>query len=162
VAIEGRDPRLRRRFIWHMFHARPGGGASSAGDGWAASGEWQTVGGLKFGSIEVAEARFPLFFDQHEYRPGSGGAGRHGGGDGSEMWLRIETDGPATANTAGDGVRHGARGMLGADDGAVHDYTLHTPDGSIRPLRTKEVGIPVPSGSRLHVLSGGGGGWGKP
>ncbi len=161
VAIEGADRRTGRRFIWHMFHARPGGGASSAGDGWPCAGEWHTVGGIKFGSIEVAEARFPLFFEQHEFREGSGGSGRHRGGDGGEMWLRIEAEGSAVANTAGDGIRHGARGMLGGADGAVHRYTLHTPDGAARPLGTKEVGIPVPGSSRLHVLAGGGGGWGR-
>ncbi len=160
VAIEGRDGRTGRRFIWHLFHARPGGGASSGGDGWHGSGEWHTVGGLKFGSIEVAEARFPLLFEQHEYRIGSGGAGKFSGGDGGELWLRIETDGPAQANTAGDGVRHGARGMVGGADGAVHRYSLHAPDGGVRDLKTKEVGILVSPGSRLHVLSGGGGGWG--
>ena len=40
IAIQGTDPRNGRSFIWHMFHARPGGGASSAGDGWPAGGEW--------------------------------------------------------------------------------------------------------------------------
>jgi len=162
VAIEGRDGRTGRRFIWHMFHARPGGGASANGDGWPTAGEWHTCGGLKFGSIEQAEARFPLFFEHHEFRLGSGGAGAHRGGDGGEMWLRIESDGAAVANTAGDGVRHGARGMLGGEDGAVHRYVLHPPAGPARELRTKEIGIPVPSGSRLHVLAGGGGGWGRP
>ena len=38
IAIQGADPRNGRSFIWHMFHARPGGGASSAGDGWPAGG----------------------------------------------------------------------------------------------------------------------------
>src|SRR5512145_3200930 len=38
IAIQGHDPRNGRPFIWHMFHARPGGGASSAGDGWASAG----------------------------------------------------------------------------------------------------------------------------
>ena len=159
VAIEGTDPRTQRRFIWHMFHARPGGGASANGDGWPNAGEWHTVGGLKFGSIEVAEARFPLHFEHHEFNPGSGGAGRHRGGDGGAMWLRVEA--PATANTAGDGLRYGARGMLGGADGKVHRYTLHRPDGSERPLGSKEVGIDVPDGSRLHILAGGGGGWGR-
>ncbi len=162
VAIEGKDRRTGRRFIWHMFHARPGGGASIAGDGWHGSGEWHSVGGLKFGSIEMAEARFPLFFEHHEYRLGSGGAGKYHGGDGGEMWLRIDAEGLSRANTAGDGVRYGARGMLGGKDGAPHRYVLHAPDGTERVLRTKEVGIPVPSGSRLHVLAGGGGGWGAP
>ena len=160
VAIEGCDGRTGQRFIWHLFHARPGGGASSAGDGWHGSGEWHTVGGLKFGSVEVAEARFPLVFEQHEFRAGSGGNGKYRGGDGGELWLRVETDGPALANTAGDGVHHGARGMLGGGDGATHRYTLQAPDGTVRVLRTKEVGVVVAPGSRLHVLSGGGGGWG--
>ncbi len=160
VALEGRDPRNGRRFIWHLFHARPGGGASSAGDGWNGAGEWHSVGGIKFGSVEVAETRFPLFFEHHEFRAGSGGDGGHRGGDGGELVLRIEAAGTARANTAGDGVRHGARGMLGGDDGAPHRYTLHAPEQAPRELRTKEAGVAVPSGSRLHVLSGGGGGWG--
>jgi len=162
VALTGRDGRSGRRFIWHMFQARPGGGASAAGDGWSGAGEWHSVGGIKFGSIEVTEARFPLFVAHHEFREGSGGAGRHRGGDGGEMRLRVETDGPAVANTAGEGVRHGARGMLGGADGAPHVYTLEIPGAPPRQLRTKEVGIAVPPGTWLHVLAGGGGGWGTP
>src|SRR3954454_21848466 len=119
IAIQGEDPRNGRNFIWHMFQARPGGGASSGGDGWSSIGEWHTVGGIKFGSIEVAEVRFPLHFRHHEFRPNSGGgAGKHRGGLGVSLDLRVETAGPARGNTAGDGVRHGACGMLGGDDGA--------------------------------------------
>ena len=33
IAIQGEDPRTGRQFIWHLFQARPGGGASSGGDG---------------------------------------------------------------------------------------------------------------------------------
>ena len=60
IAIQGMDPRSGRPFIWHMFHARPGGGASPAGDGWPTAGEGQAAGGIKFGSVEVTEVRFPL------------------------------------------------------------------------------------------------------
>ena len=35
-------------------------------------GEGQAAGGIKFGSVEVTEVRFPLFFAQHEFRPGFG------------------------------------------------------------------------------------------
>ena len=160
VALEGRNPRTGRRFIWHMFQARPGGGASAAGDGWPAAGEWHSVGGIKFGSIEVAESRFPLHFEHHEFRKHSGGGGRHRGGDGGELVLRLDTDEPVLANTAGEGVRHGARGMLGGQDGAPHCYTLEVHGAAPRVLRTKETGIVMPPGSRLHVLAGGGGGWG--
>lgn len=163
LAIKGRDARRPdRSFVWHLFHARPGGGGSSKGDGWSSAGEWHSAGGLKFGSVEMAEARFPLFFAKHEFRPGSAGDGTYRGGLGGELELRLETDGPAVANTAGDGVRHGAAGMLGGHDGAPHHYTLNRADGTSRDLRTKEVGIPLAPGDVLHVRAGGGGGWGPP
>jgi N-methylhydantoinase B len=162
IAITGRDPRNDRKFIWHMFHARPGGGGSAAGDGWSTIGEWHSAGGIKFGSIEVAETRFPLFFETHEYRPGSAGDGKFRGGYGGDMRLRVETAEQAVANTAGEGVIHGARGILGGRDGAPHDYTLLAPGAASRKLRSKEVGIAVPAGSVFHVLSGGGGGYGNP
>ena len=82
MAIQGVDPRTEKPFIWHLFQARPGGGGSSAGDGWPGAGEWQAAGGIKFGSIEVHEVRFPLHFRRHEFRPDSGGDGRYRGGPG--------------------------------------------------------------------------------
>jgi N-methylhydantoinase B len=81
---------------------------------------------------------------------------------GGDMRLRVETDGPARANTAGEGVVHGSRGVLGGKDGAPHDYTLLAPDAQPRKLKSKEVGVVIPSGSVIHVLSSGGGGWGDP
>ena len=163
VAIKGSDARRPgRSFVWHLFHARPGGGGSSQGDGWSSAGEWHSAGGLKFGSVEMAEARFPLYFAKHEFRPGSAGDGTYRGGLGGELVMRLETDGPAVANTAGDGVRYGAAGMLGGKDAAPHHYTLNRADGTSRDLRTKEVGIPLAPGDTLHVRAGGGGGWGPP
>jgi N-methylhydantoinase B len=162
IALNGTDPRTGRRFIWHMFQARPGGGGSMAGDGYSTIGEWHSAGGIKFGSIEVAETRFPLVFETHEYRLGSGGAGQYRGGAGGDMRLRVEAAGASMANTAGEGVVHGARGINGGRDGAPHDYTLLTPGAAPRKLKSKEINVPVPAGSVIHVLSGGGGGWGDP
>lgn len=162
IAIQGEDPRTGREFIWHMFQARPGGGASSGGDGWSSIGEWHTVGGIKFGSIEVAEARFPLHFRHHEFRADSGGNGRFRGGLGVALDLVVETAKPALANTAGDGVRHGACGMLGGEDGAPHHYRLISANRPPRVLRTKEVGIEIQPGDYFEVRSSGGGGWGPP
>src|SRR5216683_3282854 len=161
IAIQGRDPRNGRPFIWHFFQARPGGGASAAGDGWPGGGEWQAAGGIKFGSLEVTEVRFPLFFHRHEFRPDSGGRGRYRGGTGGVLDLVVETDEPALANTAGDGVRHGACGMAGGEDGAPHRYRLLS-KGKARELQTKELGIVVKPGDVFMVESGGGGGWGDP
>ena len=162
IAIKGKDPRNGKTFIWHMFHARPGAGASPGGDGWHTAGEWHSAGGLKFGSVEVAEVRFPLFFRRHEFRPDSGGEGTHRGGCGAEMEMVVECDGPAVANTAGDGLRYGARGIHGGKDGAPHHYVQVDARGRATDLKSKEVGIPVQPGDVFHVQSGGGGGWGDP
>lgn len=162
IAIKGEDPRTGKGFIWHLFQARPGGGGSIAGDGYNAVGEWHSAGGIKFGSIEVAEVRFPFLFLHHEYRPDSGGPGQYRGGTGADLEMVIETGKTAVGNTAGDGVRHGARGMLGGNDGAPHHYLLRHADGRERELKTKEVGIEILPGDTLVVHSGGGGGWGDP
>lgn len=161
IAIKGTNPRTRRQFIWHMFHARPGGGASVAGDGWNGVGEGQAAGGIKFGSVEVAETRFPLFFEHHEFRPDSAGLGKYRGGTGAVLRLRVETDEPAVANTAGDGVRHGPYGILGGTDGLPHHYRLVLSRNE-RTLKTKEVGIEVTPGAVFVIESGGGGGYGPP
>ena len=160
IAIQGTDPRNDRSFFWHMFHAHLGGGASSAGDGWPAGGEWQAAGGIKFGSVEVAEVRFPLYFRRHELRADSGGDGRYCGGPGCELVL--ETDGLAVGNTAGDGVKHPACGMNGGHDALPHHYTLQSRARRTPELKTKEAGIELRPGDVIHVRSGGGGGWGDP
>src|SRR6202048_4290422 len=162
IAIQGEDPRAGRNFIWHMFQARPGGGASSGGDGWSSIGEWHTVGGIKFGSIEVAEGRFPLHFRHHELREHTGGAGQFRGGLGVALDLVLETEKPARANTAGGGARHGPCGMLGGEDGVPHEYRLISSDRAPRVLRTKEVGIEIRPNDCLEVRASGGGGWGPP
>jgi N-methylhydantoinase B len=162
IAIQGKDPRNGRPFIWHMFHARPGGGASPAGDGWPTAGEGQAAGGIKFGSVEVTEVRFPLFFARHEFRPDSGGDGRFRGGPGSILELHAEVAEPARANTAGDGTRHAPYGILGGLDGLPHRYRLRSRGRRDRVLRTKEVGIVVRPGDIFLVESGGGGGYGDP
>src|SRR5215471_16572672 len=162
IAIQGKDPRNGRPFIWHMFHARPGGGASPVGDGWPTAGEGQAAGGIKFGSVEVTEVRFPLFFARHEFRPDSGGDGRYRGGPGSVLELHVETREPALANTAGDGVRYPPYGILEGQDGLPHRYRLRSRGRPDRVLKTKEVGILVRPGDVFVVESGGGGGYGDP
>ncbi len=162
IAIKGEDPRTGKSFIWHMFQARPGAGASSGGDGWHTAGEWHSTGGLKFGSIEVAESRFPLFFKRHEFRPNSGGDGQFRGGSGAVMEMVVETGTDCVANTAGEGARHGSCGLVGGADSAPHRYTLRSKRRPVRVLKTKEEGIPVRAGDVFVVESAGGGGWGDP
>jgi len=159
VAIRGINPRTGQSFIWHMFHARPGGGAWAGGDGFPGGGEIEAAGGIKFPSVEGTETRFPLFIRRHEFRADSGGAGQFRGGVGSILEMRVETATRAVANTAGDGVRHAPHGLFGGQEGMVHHYRLISRGGT-RFLRTKEVGIPVFPGDTFLVESSGGGGYG--
>jgi N-methylhydantoinase B len=161
IAIQGTDPRTKKQFIWHLFHARGGGGASAAGDGWPTAGEGQAAGGIKFGSVEVTEARFPLFLEHHEFRPDSGGAGRFRGGVGSVLKMRVQITEPASANTAGDGIRHAPYGLFRGKDGLPHRYRLLS-GRRTRFLKTKEVGVPVLPGDVFFIEASGGGGYGDP
>lgn len=162
IAIQGHNPKSGRNFIWHLFHARPGGGASSAGDGWHSGGEWTTVGGLRFASIELTEARYPLHFRRHELEAGTGGGGKYRGGLGTHLDLELLIDRPAVANTAGDGTTYSPPGILGGENGHPHRYMLKRADGSETALKTKDVGINLAPGDVLEIHSSGGGGWGSP
>ena len=160
-AITGSDPRTGRRFIWHFFLARGGGGASQGVDGWSNVGEVNVAGGIRSPSIEVTEERFPFFIERHELRPDSGGVGAWRGGLGAVCDLVYEGEGPALLNTAGDGVVVPPFGLFGATDGLPHHYKIVS-NGSERILGSKEVGVVVNPGDHIICLSSGGGGYGQP
>ena len=69
------------------------------------------------------------------------------------------TGGSCACAGPGDGVRYGARGILGGADGLPHRY-IHHGSGGGRVLPSKLVGIAVEPGDVFEVLSGGG--WGDP
>ena len=160
-AITGSDPRTGRRFIWHFFLARGGGGASSGFDGWSNVGEINVAGGIRSPSIEVTEERFPFFIERHELRPDSGGVGAWRGGLGAVCDLVYEGEGPALLNTAGDGVVVPPFGLFGATDGLPHHYMIVSNSGE-RVLGSKEVEVVVNPGDHIVCLSSGGGGYGQP
>ncbi len=160
-AITGSDPRTGRRFIWHFFLARGGGGASQGYDGWTGVGEVNVAGGIRSPSIEVTEERFPFFIRTHELRAGSGGAGEWRGGLGAVCDLVYEGLGPALLNTAGDGVIVPPFGLFGAEPGLPHLYKVVS-NGTDRVLGSKETGVTVAPGDRIVCLSSGGGGFGDP
>ena len=112
--------------------------------------------------MELAEARFPLHFDKHEFRQDSAGDGQFRGGAGVDLELTVETDKPALANTAGDGIKYGSRGMVGGQDSKPHEYSLRKQDGTARQLKTKEISVNVDPGDKFIIRSAGGGGWGDP
>ncbi len=160
-AITGTDPRTGRRFIWHFFFARGGGGASRGFEGWPNVGEINVAGGIRSPSIEVTEERFPFYVRRHELRPDSAGDGTWRGGLGAICDMVYEGADTARLNTAGDGVVVPPFGLFGGQPGKPHIYSLIS-NGVERVLGSKETGVLVNPGDRILCLSSGGGGYGDP
>ncbi len=106
---------------------------------------------------EVLEHRFPVRLESHRIRKGSGGAGRHRGGDGAMRRIRFLE--PMTASILSNGRRHGAFGMAGGQPGAVGVNRVERADGRIEPL--DHIGsAQMQAGDVFVVETPGGGGWG--
>jgi N-methylhydantoinase B len=102
--------------------------------------------------IEALEREFPLRVCRYELRRGSGGAGRHRGGDG--VVRELEALEEMSFSLIGERRRHGPRGASGGAAGAPGRDLLDD-----RPLPGKITGTLHP-GQRLRVETPGGGGFG--
>ncbi|HZE90586.1 MAG TPA: hydantoinase B/oxoprolinase family protein, partial [Rhizobacter sp.] len=108
---------------------------------------------------EVLEFRFPVRLDSYEIRPGSGGAGRHRGGDGGVRRLRFLE--PMTASILSNGRTQGAFGMAGGAAGAVGVNRVERADGSTQTLG--HIGsLTLQAGDVFVIETPGGGGYGPP
>ncbi len=103
--------------------------------------------------IEVIESRFPVRVTEYALRRGSGGLGRHFGGDGLVREFQFLQ--PAQVTLLTERRTHCAWGLNGGDPGQVGSNTL---DG--RPLAGKQ-SLRVSPGQRLRIETPGGGGWGR-
>ncbi len=137
---------------WTYYETVGGGqGASSLAPG--ASGVHVGMSNTLNTPIEALELEFPLRVERYELREGSGGAGRHRGGDGIVRSFRVL--GPATLSLLTDRRRHAPRGADGGGPGARGENRLN---GELLPAKaTRE----LPGGDAVTVATPGGGGWGR-
>ena len=157
VLFSGPNPRTGEDFVVGEATA-VGWGAYQGGDG--TNGLINYGGGdLKNIPVEVMESRYPIRVHQYSVWPDSGGRGRWRGGLGVLRDYEVLAD-DITVSTWFERTRTPAWGLFGGEDGAATDVTL-TVDGETVPL-LKANQIPAPKGSRLHVATGGGGGYGVP
>jgi N-methylhydantoinase B len=103
--------------------------------------------------IEALESELPLRVTELSVRRGSGGAGRHRGGDG--IVRELEPLEPMRYTLLAERRRHRPRGREGGEPGAPGDDSL---DGS--PVAGKSAGELRP-GQRLRIETPGGGGYGR-
>jgi N-methylhydantoinase B len=136
---------------WAYYETLGGGqGASSIGPG--DSGVHVGMSNTLNTPIESLEIEFPLRVERYELRRGSGGDGRHAGGDGLERAIRVLA--PATLNILSDRRRHRPEGRHGGSAGALGENMLN---GELLPAKTSRCLTP---NDLICIRTPGGGGWG--
>jgi 5-oxoprolinase (ATP-hydrolysing) len=143
----------------HQYYETIAGG-SGAGPGFDGTSVVQThMTNSRLTDPEVLELRYPVRLDAFEIRRGSGGAGRHRGGDGAVRRVRFLA--PMTASILSNGRRHGAFGLAGGAPGAPGVNRVERADGRVEVLG--HVGsAEMHPGDVFVVETPGGGGWGTP
>ena len=109
--------------------------------------------------IEALHTHYPFRVNTYTLRRGSGGDGRHRGGDGIHREITFEAT--ATLSLMGERRRNPPWGLAGGSPGAVGEDWLVRSGGERERLPGK-VTVDVEAGDRLVVLTPGGGGWGTP
>ena len=136
---------------WTYYETLGGGqGASAHGPG--PSGVHVGMSNTLNTPIEALELETPLRVERYELLEGSGGAGRHRGGDGLVRAIRVLE--PATLSLLTDRRRHAPRGLAGGRPGRLGRNLV---DGEpVPPKTTRE----LEAGAVVTVETPGGGGWG--
>lgn len=107
---------------------------------------------------EAMELAYPIRVWRAELRRGSGGAGRHPGGDGVIREVEALTD--ATLTLITERRARGPWGLAGGEAGAPGRNVLVHADGREDELAAKGT-WPLRQGERIRVETPGGGGWGS-
>lgn len=136
-----------------MFFVNGGQGASAVKDGISCISFPSNMSNTP---IEVLENTAPVEIEEKQLRAGSGGRGRHKGGMGQQVAVRIKSQGPATIAFLADRTKYPAFGLEGGTEGALGSITLNG-----RPLDPKRIHVVQP-GDLVVLSTPGGGGFGEP
>ena len=154
LTVGGRDPRTGREFAYYETVAG-GMGARPTADG--VSGVHTHMTNSLNTPAEALEYAYPLRVRAYRLRRGSGGGGRHRGGDG--VVREIETLVPARLSLLSDRRARGPYGLDGGCDGQPGR------DSVIRGTRTLKLDAKgsrdLKPGDRIRIETPGGGGHGK-
>ncbi|MEN8107627.1 MAG: hydantoinase B/oxoprolinase family protein [Pseudomonadota bacterium] len=138
---------------WDYYETLAGGmGAGSRYDGLSAVHSHMT--NTLNTPVEVLEMNFPVRLQRYQLRTGSGGQGKHRGGDG--LLREYEFLEPATVTLLTERRRSRPWGLAGGGPGQPGENLL---DGEHVPAKA---GFTITTGQRLTMATPGGGGWGVP
>lgn len=143
----------------HQYYETVCGG-SGAGPGFDGADAVQThMTNSRLTDPEVLESRFPVLVEAFSVRRGSGGAGRHHGGDGAVRRIRFRA--PMTAAILSNHRAAGPRGLQGGRDGMAGVNRIERADGRAEILPAT-VRADMAPGDVFVIETPGGGGFGKP
>ena len=161
IAIQGEDPRTGRNFIWHMFQARPGGGASAA-----ATVIRRSANGTPSAASNSAASKSPkcafrstsVSTNSARARPAMANIAAASASPLIWCWNREACEGQHRGRRrAPRCLRHARRRRREAAP-----LSAVVRGREPRVLSTKEIGIELRPGDCLEIRSSGGGGWGPP
>jgi N-methylhydantoinase B len=154
LTIGGIDSRTNQEFAYYETVAG-GMGARPHSDGMSAVHTHMT-NSLNT-PAEALEYAYPLRVRAYRIRKGSGGRGKHLGGDG--VVREIETLVPARMSLLSDRRRRPPYGLDGGEDGSTgRDHIIHR--GRARAIASKG-SWQLEAGDRVRIETPGGGGYGK-
>ncbi|CAK0741638.1 hypothetical protein CVIRNUC_001340 [Coccomyxa viridis] len=134
-------------------------GGAGAGPDWdGRSGVHTHMTNTRITDPEILERRYPVVLREFSLRPGSGGPGRHRGGDG--VIREIEFLRPMTACILSERRAVRPFGILGGGAALAGVNLLMTLDGRQVSLGGKNA-VQLKGGERLRILTPGGGGYGQ-
>ena len=138
---------------WTFYETLGGGqGASARGPG--PDAVHVGMSNTRNTPIESLERAYPIIIEHYAIRRGSGGAGRHRGGDGVIRAYRVMQ--PCTVTLLTERRLRAPRGAAGGADGATGENLLNG-----EPLAAK-CRRELRPGDVLELRTPGGGGWGTP
>jgi len=155
LVIGGTDHERGRHFAYYETIAG-GMGARPTRDGVDAVQTHMT--NTRNTPIEALEHAYPLRVLRYEIRRGSGGRGRHRGGDGIRRDVELLTD--AAVGLLADRRRFRPYGLRGGESGQGGESILISKDGE-RPLGSK-FHLRARAGEIISIRTPGGGGYGRP
>ena len=134
-----------------------GAGAGPGFDGCSAVHTHMT--NTRMTDPEVLELRYPVRVETFAIRRGSGGAGRHRGGDGSIRRLRFLE--PMTVTVLASRRNVPPFGIAGGEPGKAGRQWVERSDGTIEPIGGRDQ-AEIETGDAVVIETPGGGGYGKP
>jgi len=142
----------------HQYYETIAGGAGAGPSFDGASAVQTHMTNSRLTDPEILETRYPVLLERFAIRRGSGGDGRHKGGDGVERRIRFLE--PMRANILSNRRRVPPRGIEGGGDAAPGVNRVIRADGT-EELLSATASADMGTGDTFVIETPGGGGFGE-